>query len=815
MCGTATFLGLVISMRWHQPANLSARLLIAAAAVVLLGGTAATVLVAIGQLPAPLAQVSAPAVPADPLVAELDRQMVEDVKPLLATYCLSRHTGEDAKGDVRLDQLASTKGVVTGVDDLRMLREMISTGEMPPKKKPQPSEHERLRLTQWADAAISYVPVDAKVDPGWFTIHRLNRNEYRATLRDLLGIDPRDFDVAAKLPRDDTGYGFDNIADVLSTSPLAIEQYLDAAERAVERALGPVLEFGDHPRALRPIEGGAEGNALPRGGFFLFTNGAATAAFTAPVTGDYLIRIRAWETHAGDENAKLSLAIDKKERKSFAVAATEDKPQEIEYRVRMEQGQHTIAARFTNDFYIKDKGDRNLGVESISVAGPLDEATTQRTGAWKEIFGSTSAASGDEARAEAILNAFASRAYRKPVSAEQVRLLMRVYQSERASASDFEPAVRTALTATLVSPNFLFRSVANPEAANPAAVYRLSGYELASRLSYFLWSSMPDEPLMAAAADGSLLTDIGLSMQVKRMLADRRSNAFVENFSGQWLHIRSLEGMAIDRERFPDYNDELRSAMATEATMFFADVLRSDRSVLDFISSGDTFLNEKLASFYGVPDIKGVEFNRVTLPENSPRGGVLTMGAILTLTSNTTRTSPVKRGLFVLDEILGAPPPPPPADIPPLEQSAHAKAGATVREQLAIHVANPSCAACHNRLDPLGLSFENFDAIGRWRDLENGKPIDASGTLPGGSVINGSGDLKRTLLARGDQFVEALSAKVLTYAVGRGIEPFDRPAVRQIATRVRGDGDRFSAMIEAVVLSDTFRTCRARKSNRE
>ena len=807
--------GFSIPMRWPHPANLLVQLLIVAAVAVPLAKATVCVLIGMTQPPAVPAAPTAPARPADPLAVELDRQMVEEVKPLLATYCLSCHSGAEAKGNLRLDQLTSTRGVVTGVEDLGVLREMITTGEMPPKEKPQPSEHERLRLSQWADAAITYVPADAKVDPGWFTIHRLNRNEYRATLHDLLGIDPREFDVAAKLPRDDTGYGFDNIADVLSTSPIAIEQYIEAAEHAIERSLGPILEFGDHPQALRPIEGGTAGHILPQGGFFLFTNGAATASFAAPVAGDYLIRIRAWETHAGDDYAKLRLEFDKKDLKSFAISAIQDKPQEIEYRVHMERGQHTIGARFTNDFYVKDKGDRNLGVESISVAGPLDETTTQRAAAWTRIFSPASEASGDEARADAALTAFAARAYRKPASAEQVQLLVRVYQTERAAGRAFEPAVRTALTAILISPNFLFRSVNNPDAANPATLYKLNGYELASRLSYFLWSSMPDEPLLAAAADGSLLTDSGLSLHVKRMLADRRSTAFVENFSGQWLQTRSLEGMAIDRARFPDYNDELRGAMATEATLFFADVLHSDRSVLDFVSSHDTFLNEQLASFYGIPNIKGVEFNRVTLPENSPRGGVLTMGAILTLTSNTTRTSPVKRGLFVLDQILGAPPPPPPADIPPLEQSAHANADATVREQLAIHVANPSCAACHNRLDPLGLAFENFDAIGRWRDLENGKPIDASGTLPGGALINGSGDLKKTLLARSDQFIEALSAKVLTYAIGRGTEPFDRPVVRQIATKVRSNGDRFSALIEAVVLSDTFRTCRGRKSSRE
>jgi hypothetical protein len=433
------------------------------------------------------------------------------------------------------------------------------------------------------------------------------------------------------------------------------------------------------------------------------------------------------------------------------------------------------------------------------------------------VFAPAAAVKGDSSRARAVIAAFASRAYRRPATDAQVASLMKVYSAQRSAGAEWEPAVRTALTATLVSPNFLFRSLAAPAKAVASADgrYTLDGYELASRLSYFLFSSMPDEPLMAAAADGSLLTDDGLKAQVRRMLADPRSNAFVENFAGQWLQLRTLDTLAIDRTTFPDYTDELRTALNTEATLFFADVLRSDRSVLEFIDSRDTFVNGKLAGFYGLPEVNGTEFRRVTLPAESHRGGVLTMGAVLTLTSNTTRTSPVKRGLFVLDQILGAPPPPPPADIPPLEQSAASKPDATVREQLAAHVANPTCASCHNRLDPLGLAFENFDAIGRWRTTENGRPVDASGTLPGGTAINGAAELKAILLSRADQFVEALSSKVLTYAVGRGPEPFDRPAIRRIATRTRASDDRFSALIESVVLSDTFRTCRPRKTSRD
>lgn len=753
-------------------------------------------------------------VAADGVASELDRRFRDDVEPLLARYCLKCHTGDEPKGDVLLDNLRGVHDAITGDFDLRLMKELVGGSEMPPKEKPQPTDLERLIITQWIDAVLAYVPEDAPIDPGWFTIHRLNRTEYRNTLRDLLGIDPSKVDLAAKLPRDDMGYGFDNIADVLSTSPLAIEQYLDAAERAIDSSLGPPVEFGDHPRPTRLLTA-SNGTPLPRGGRFLYSNGSVTAKINAPLTGEYMIRINAWETPAGDERSRMRLKIGSRTVKEFSVSGAKGSAQECEARVRLDAGEHVIAATFLNDYYVKDKADRNLAIESISVAGPLDEATADRSPQWSRVFVTVPGTMDENARAESILQQFATRAYRRPATSQQVASLLRVYNAERQAGKDFEPAVRTALTATLVSPHFLFRSVAHPDAANPSVRYKLDGYELANRLSYFLWSSMPDERLLSAATDGSLVTDAGLVAQVKRMLRDDRSAAFIDNFSGQWLQLRALDSIAIDRARFPEYDDTLRAAMKTEASMFFGDVLRSDLSVLEFIQSKTTFLNQKLAAFYGVPGVKGDAFRRVTLPEGSARGGVLTMGAILTLTSNTTRTSPVKRGLFVLDQMLGAPPPPPPPDIPPLEQSSQTSPDATVRERLAAHVAVASCAACHNRLDPIGLTFENFDAIGRWRDSENGKPVDASGTLPGNIQLDGSQGLKRNLMSRSDQFVEALTGKLMTYALGRGMEPFDRPAIHQIAIRTRANGDRLSAMIESIVMSESFRSCRGRKPSHE
>ncbi|HYD00760.1 MAG TPA: DUF1592 domain-containing protein [Phycisphaerales bacterium] len=779
--------------------------------------TGTAVLFGLGLQPSttpPDRPASAPAPRADDVAADLQLRLTRDIRPLLTTYCFRCHEGENAKGGVNLAPLAILAAAVGGDQDLRLIKEMIGSAQMPPQGKVgatppvQPTEHERITLTQWFDAALSYTSPDAPIDPGWFTIHRLNRNEYRNTLRDLLGIDPANLDLAARLPRDDTGYGFDNIADVLSTSPLAVEEYLAAAEKAIDAALGPAIQFGDHPRTLRPLNG-SNGQALPAGGFLLYSNGAASAEFTAPATGDYLVRIKAWEARAGDERARMSLRVGKRDVKAFIVDRPRESPKELQARVRLTAGVHTLSANFLNDYYVKDKADRNLGVESITVAGPLDESTTERSAAWKQLTAPAAAGRDDPSRARAVLDAFAGRAYRRPVTAAQSEALLKVYRNRRRAGDAHEPALRTALTAALVSPSFLFRSVTLTTAGD-APRHTLDGYELASRLSYFLWSSTPDQPLLDAAADGTLLTDEGLTRHTRRLLADPRSGAFVESFAGQWLQLRTLETVAIDRASFPDYTDQLRADMVAEPTRFLADVISENRSILDFVDSRDTFLNERLGRFYGVDSVKGDHFRRVQLPDDSPRGGVVTMAAVLTLTSNTTRTSPVKRGLFVLDQLLNAPPPPPPADIPPLEQAHADNPNASVRERLALHTSVASCAACHNRLDPIGLSLEHFDATGRWRTAENDRPIDASGTLPDGTPLAGADDLKRALLARADQVVEAVAAKLLTYAIGRGVEPFDRPAIRQIARRTREQNDRFPALIESIVLSETFRTCRPR-----
>lgn len=752
---------------------------------------------------------------ADPEVLDLERRFREDVAPIMGEFCFRCHGSTKQKAELDFESVSTLQAVLDGASDWEFVREMVTTGQMPPDDEPQPTEHQTLTISQWIDDALAYYPEDGAVDPGWFTIHRLNRSEYRNTMRDLLGIDPDVIDLASDLPRDDTGYGFDNIADVLSMSPLQLELYLAAAERALDLALGPPVEISSRPVALRGLTSTGNGRALGRGGHMLYSRGSVVGGLEIPATGEYEITIVAWGTPGGDEHPHMDVRTDAVVIGEVSVGAGSDEPGEYTLRAVLPAGRQRILASFTNDYYVPNVADRNLAIESISIAGPLSAASVERPEAFDEVFfvmpGEQAGEAGERSVAHRIIERFAGRAFRRPVRADELRSLNKVYEASRRAGDSFEEAVRVSLTATLVSPSFLYRSVQNFKGDQADHVYSLNGHELASRLSYFLWSSMPDEELSRLARRGELESEEVLLQQARRMLADPKADAFIENFAGQWLLLRNLGEVEVDREAFPAFDDELRRSMATEATLFFEDVVRNDRSVLDLLDSPDTFLNEKLAGLYGLPGVTGEGFRRVTLPENSPRGGVLTMGAVLTVTSNPNRTSPVKRGLYVLDQLLGTPPPPPPPDVAPLEESAKALgAAASLREQLAAHLTNPTCASCHRRMDPIGLAMENFDAIGAWRDTEAGRAIDASGVLPGGVGFEGPVELKEILLARQDLFVENLSRKVLTYALGRGLEPFDRPTVRRITDHARAGDYRFSSLVEGVVLSEAFRSCRGR-----
>lgn len=762
--------------------------------------------------------------PLDPMAKELERRLAKDVAPLMDKYCYSCHGNGKRKGGVTLDGPGDIATIMAKADDWHTVVDVLNTRLMPPEDKPQPTAAELLTIQEWVADAAEYYPADAEPDPGWATIHRLNRSEYRNTMRDLLGIDPAEHDLSAHLPADDTGYGFDNIADVLSMSPLQFEKFLDAAEQAVTIALGP--DISDQPKPLRNLKASNIGEPYGSLGHTLWANGTLTSDFTFPADGTYTLTVKAYGSRAENVGPKIDVQLDGQTLQTFDITARRGQPpQTITLDIQAQRGRQTLGVAFINDAVIDGK-DRNLWVESITVAGPIDQGNASAV--YGEVFFVQPTADdqgnrlpGSEGRgritesqaARQVLERFASRAFRRTATAGDVAGLLRVYKASREQGQGYEPAVKLAITAALVSPNFLYRPIANPRSNDPSYIYTLSDDELASRLSYFLWSSMPDDRLLELARTKRLNRPEVLTREVRRMIADPKADAMVENFAGQWLLLRKLDGLEMDPAAFPAFSAQLRGSMREEAELFFADVMRSDRSVLTFLDSERAFLNETLAEHYGIDGVKGAGFRPVTLPADSPRGGVLTMAATLTVTSHATRTSPVKRGDYVLGQLMGTAPPPPPPDVPPLELVADKLAeNATLREQLAAHVANPTCAGCHKRLDPIGLAMENFDAIGAWRDSEQGQPIDASGELPGGISFTGPVELKQVMLSQSDRFVDNFARKLLTYAIGRGIEPFDRPTIQQITQASAADNHRMQTIIEAVVLSDAFRKARGRET---
>ncbi|GAB5495615.1 MAG: DUF1592 domain-containing protein [Phycisphaerales bacterium] len=746
----------------------------------------------------------------DPKAAEIENEFVESIEPLFFVYCYECHNDSRSKGGVSFENISSIENLLEASEDLETARELVETLQMPPGRRAKPVPEERQIITQWIDKVLGYTPATGVIDPGWATIHRLNKSEYENTIRDLLGIDARGLGLAARLPPDDVGYGFDNIADVLTISPLHLEAYLEAAERAVLAALGPEITVGNNPKLLPNIQRAGNGRPLRQGGQYFSTNGSLRSRTTIPITGEYMVSLHTWGTRGGEDLPHLSLRVDGEQILSLNVKAeSEADAQHVTVPITLEAGDIELSAHFTNDYWVPDVADRNLAIDGFSIAGPLSEQTIRRPELYAKVLETPL---GDRAEARQFARTFLTKAFRRPVDQSEVRRMLSLYERTITEGGNHEQGIRQMMTAAIVSPSFLYRSTSlSQEAQVNDSIHTLNGYELANRLSYFLWSSMPDEELIAHAESGDLLNDEVLKQQVGRMLADKRSDEFVRNFAGQWLLLRNLVSVDIDRELFDNYSTELMHDMATEAEHFFADILRSDRSVLDLIDADDVFINERLAALYDIENIEGNEFRRVQLPDSSVRGGVLTMGSTLTVTSNPTRTSPVKRGLYVLEQLLGTPPPPPPPDIPRLETSAAAVGSqASLREQLEAHLTDPSCAACHVRMDPIGLAMENFDAVGGWRDAYENAPIDASGVLPGGISFDGPNQLKSILLDKHETFREHLAGELLTYAVGRGMEPFDRPAIRLIAEHTSANGDTLGSMIEGVVLSGTFRTCRRR-----
>jgi len=783
----------------------------------------------------------------------------DSAAPFIATNCRGCHNAVLKNAGLNFDAHPLPASLETSPEIWEKVVEKLQTRQMPPPPLPRPDPVQTDAVVRWLEGELQAQEARRPPNPGRVTARRLNRTEYDNTVRDLLGVNLRPGDA---FPHDDAGYGFDNIGDVLSVSPVLLEKYLKAAETVSRAAL-----FGPDPlkptlTRLQPMGAKIEPSTTPLTDYDesgLSLPNALHVLHRFPVDAEYLFRIvPSGSRPAGSEPIRIAVFLDGAQMQVVEVDPGEGPSsssfqQDLtgktrEFRARVPAGEHWIAAsvlRLYEGLPASYGGPRpsRLPAPAPPPFRPPENATPEKLAEarqryegrlaqkWPvneprvrhiELIGPYAAAEGPSSASlrkvyacghltgghgpqcpRVIVTDLARRAYRRPVTSADVDPLLALAAKSLERGEPFERGIALALRAILVSPDFLFRIETAPEAASADGVERIRPHELASRLSYFLWASMPDEELFRCAEDGTLADPAVLAAQVRRMLKDRKSKALVEAFGGQWLQFRALESVAPDRERFPVFENNLRYSMRRESELFLESVIREDRSVLDLLDAKYSFLNERLARHYGIPGVKGQEFRRVDLT-GTPRGGVLTQGSVLTVSSYSTRTSPVLRGKWVLDNLLAAPPPDPPAGVPRLDES---KVGVerSIRDQMEAHRANVTCAACHVRMDPLGFGLENFDATGAWRTVDGKFPVDASGALPDGRKFTGPQELEAVLRQDGDAFTRALTEKLLTYALGRGLERYDRRTVKAIAKRVAESDYRFSALVMEIAQSLPFR----------
>jgi hypothetical protein len=753
--------------------------------------------------------------------AQQPSPLPEPVKSVINQYCVSCHDGDVKKGGLDLERI-SRDDVTQHIEEWEQVIRKLRARQMPPIGKERPAariyDGVVTTLSSALDRAAARNPNPGRTE----TFRRLNRTEYQNAIRDLLALD---IDAAALLPKDDVSRGFDNVS-VANLSPTLLNRYISAAEKISRLAVGaPRRTPGGDTFRIRPdLTQEEHVEELPLG-----TRGGALLSYTFPRDGEYEIQIRLTrdrneEVEGLREPHELEVLLDRELVRRFTVAPPkgdrnfEKVDAHLKVRMPVTAGPHQLGVTFLKNpsslletrrqpylaHYNMHRHPR-LGpaIYQISINGPYDSKRPGDTPSRRQIFGTRPTKTSEEdGCAERIISTLMRRAHRRPVNAADFQKPMEFYRKARAE-SGFDAGIEAALSAVLVSPEFLFRIEQDPAGVAPNTAYRLSDLALASRLSFFLWSSIPDDELLTSAERGELHKPKVLEKQTRRMLADARARNLVSNFGEQWLHLRNLESSTPDLRLFPDFDDNLRQAFRRETELNFETVLREDRSVLDLLKADYTFLNERLAKHYGIPNVYGSHFRRVALDRNSARGGLLRQGSILTVTSYATRTSPVIRGKWVLENIVGAPPPPPLPDVPALKDNA-VSATLSVRERLAEHRANAACASCHNLMDPIGFSLENFDAVGRWRTLEEGKPVDASGELPDGSKFTGVSGLEDALLNRQEVFVGTFSEKLLTFALGRGVEGYDGPAIRKIVRDAQAADYRFSSIIVGITKSTPF-----------
>ena len=744
-----------------------------------------------------------------------------DFNTFLESHCVACHDQTNNAGELALDKLNAGAFEKNTEAWEKVIRKLASR-QMPPKDEPRPSEQEYRANVKWLDTSLGELAAKNPNPGRTESLRRLNRTEYQNTIRDLLGLE---IDAAALLPPDESSHGFDNIT-VADLSPTLLNRYVSAAQKIARQAVGATHSSpaGSTFRIRPDVTQDVHLEGMPLG-----TRGGILIPYNFPQDGEYevqvnLMRDRNGEVESLTEPSDLEVQLDRERKALFTVRKPTASGQQqaidanLKQQMHVTAGPHQVAVAFLKTGSSLAESQRQplnvhynfyrhprLGpaVFQVSIVGPLEGGGSGNTPSRNKIFTlRPSSVEDEEACAEKILANLARRAFRRPVTDEDTTPLLAFYKQGRAEGN-FETGIEAALTALLVNPQFLFHIERDPADATPKKAYRLSDVELASRLSYFLWSSMPDDELLEVAARGELSKPEVLEKQTRRMLANDRAKSLVTNFAGQWLYLRNLEEVIPDMRLYPDWDDNLRQSLRQETELFFESVLREDRSVLDLIKADYTYLNERLAKHYGIPNVYGSRMRRATVDAESHRGGLLRQGGILAVTSYATRTSPVIRGNWVLKNLLGTPPPPPPPDVPVLDDNT-VSSQLSMRERLKAHRENVACAGCHQKMDPIGFSLENFDAIGRWRNTDSGQQIDASGGTPDGCEFVGVAGLEKALLDRPELFVQTFSEKLLTFGLGRGIEPFDGPAVRQIVKEAEADEFRFSRVILSIVNSTPF-----------
>jgi mono/diheme cytochrome c family protein len=722
------------------------------------------------------------------------------VGSFFSSNCTLCHNAQSASGGLNLNNFLAPSSVADQRGEWDLILQKMASGEMPPAGMPKPAQADVAALS--AFVREQFVAADAAIepDPGRVTARRLNRTEYSNTIRDLVGVS---FNAQNDFPTDDSGHGFDNIGDVLTISPVLMERYMAAAEMIASRAIGA------DPLPAKPLEWDyhAKNKDIQR-----LDASTIQASHRVDWDGEYIVRI-GFPGERAEDAAPVAFGfwMDGELLQSMQV---ETKPSGLEYfnpysieefRLTLPAGDHVFRAAFIDDPFVKDLDEKeaydqkkNKYIDSINFVGPFP--TNEEPASRKKIL--TCDPGSGKPCVNQIISRLARRAYRRPVTETEVRQLAHFFDLAVKEGLTPEQGIQLSIQAMLVSPNFLFRIERDPNPTDPEAHHKVSDIELASRLSYFIWNSTPDEKLLSLAEAGTLSDPATLSAQVDRLLADDKAASFAESFAGQWLEIRALESVNPDPEKFPAWKPELRDAMKTETTLFFEAILKENRPMSDFLSADFTFLNGLLSKHYGIEGVEGPDFRRVKL-NTAQRGGILSQASVLTVTSYPTRTSPVIRGKYVLKNILGTPPPPPPPNVPALDEAAVGQ-NASLREQMEAHRSDPACATCHARMDALGFGLENYDAIGKWRTEDGAFPVDASGVLPSGEAFESPQELSRILQQQLPVFARNVTEKMLTYALGRGLEPFDRVTVNNLMIGLEKDDFRFQTLIHEVVQSLPF-----------